>query len=352
MTKVPSPQNHPSAPDPLLARMWTVLRRIWRRIENVVFGVVLSLIVLYFILQSSVVQNWLIGKVSAYLSEELNTTVTVGHVDISFFDNLVLERFYVADLKGDTLLFARSLKAGLNSNIFTLLRNRLEFNEISLDDARFNIRRAEGEYDNNLQFILDYFTSTDKAKKEPAPFHIRIQNLRLSDVQFVLDDRVRGQRMRAGIRSGHIRVNDLDLGEQVFDIQSVKLEGPSFSIAEYPAKPLSGRVGERPVARTVSTQIDTSKNKKPAKSLQIKIGTLSLLDGQFSLDRFDISPARTTVPDVMDYTHLAVRQINLEADSLTANDDLAFGGVLRNLSAQEQCGLILESLQAGKVIVN
>lgn len=352
MAEVPSPQNHPSAPGQFLSRLLTVLRRIWRRIENIVFGLVLTLIVLYFVLQSSAVQNWLIGKVSAYLSEELNTTVTVGHIDFSFFDNLVLERFYVADLKGDTLLFARSLKAGLNSNIFTLLRNRLEFNEISLEKARFNIRRAEGEHDNNLQFILDYFAGSGQKKKEPAPFHIRIQNLRLSDVQFILDDRVRGQRMTAGIRSGHVRVNDLDLGKQVFDIQSVQLDGPSFSIAEYPAKPLSSRVGERPAARPVSKQIDSTKNEKPAKSLQLKIGNLSLRDGLFSLDRFDISPARTTAPDVMDYTHLAVRQIHLEADSLTANDDLAFGGVLRNLSAQEQCGLLLESLQAGKVIVN
>ena len=63
------------------------------------------------------------------------------------------------DLNGDTLLYAGQLTAGLNSNIFTLFRNKLEFNEITLDKARINIRRPEGQADNNLQFILDYFSS-------------------------------------------------------------------------------------------------------------------------------------------------------------------------------------------------
>lgn len=353
MTEVPSPQNQPHLSGHFIARVTAVLRSIWRRIENIVFGVVLTLIILYFVLQSSLVQNWLIGKITGYLSEELHTRVEVRHVDISFFDNLVLEGFYVADLKGDTLLYARSLKAGLNSNIFTLLRNKLEFNEISLSQARFNIRRAEGEYDNNLQFVLDYFAGDpNKPRKEPAPFHIRIQNLRLSDVQFLMDDQVRGQRMAAGIRSANIRVNDLDLGKNLFDIQSVHLDGPSFSIAEYPAKPLSGRVGERPAARPVSTQIDTFAQPRPARPLRLKIGNLVLREGFFSLDRFDVSPARTTAPEVMDYNHLAVREIHLNADSVTADDDLAFSGVLRHLSAREQCGFVIEDLHAGKVTVN
>ena len=201
MADAPSSPDQSTTPGPFAMRVWMVLRRLWRRVENIVFGVVLALIVFYFILQSSVVQNWLIGKITGYLSDELHTTVEIRRVDISFFDNLILEGFYVADLRGDTLLFAQSLKAGLNSNIFTLLGNRLEFNEISLTKARFNLRRAEGEYENNLQFILDYFAGETKPKSEPAPLHIRIQNLRLTDVQFVQEDWVRGQRMAGAIRS-------------------------------------------------------------------------------------------------------------------------------------------------------
>jgi len=352
MADAPSSPDQSTTSRPFAMRVWVILRRIWRRVENMVFGVVLALIVFYFILQSSVVQNWLIGKISGYLSDELQTTVEVRRVDFSFFDNLILEGFYVADLRGDTLLFAQSLKAGLNSNVFTLLGNRLEFNEISLTKARFNLRRAEGEYEHNLQFILDYFAGETKPKSEPAPFHIRIQNLRLTDIQFVQEDWVRGQRMAGAIRSGNIRVNDLDFGSNVFDIQSVQLEGPVFSIAEYPAKALTGRVGGSPVARPIANQADSTTQGKAAKTMQIRIGLLSLHDGQFSLDRFDVSSSRTTAANVLDYNHLAVHQINVVADNVTANDDLAFSGSLRHLSGQEQCGFGIEKLTAEKVLVN
>ena len=58
-----------------------LLLKIWRRIENIAFVLVLLVIALYFVLQSAWVQNWLITKVSSHLSKELNTTVRVGHVD-------------------------------------------------------------------------------------------------------------------------------------------------------------------------------------------------------------------------------------------------------------------------------
>jgi hypothetical protein len=129
-----SDNNLTTPPDEFVSKTlqstWHLLRLIWRRVENIVFFLVLMLVGLYFLLQSSAVQNWLIQKTTTYLSEELQTTVKIGHIDIAFFDNLVLDNFFVADQKGDTLLYAGKLKAGLNSNIFQIINSKLEFDEI------------------------------------------------------------------------------------------------------------------------------------------------------------------------------------------------------------------------------
>lgn len=299
------------------------MRRLLRRIENVLFTLVAVLIFLYFLLQSSVVQNWLIGKITAYLSSELQTRVELRHVDISFFDNLLLEGLYVEDQHQDTLLYAESLAAGLNSNILSLLSNKLEFNEIKLTRARFNIRRYEGETQNNLQFILDFFSSPQPKNKKKSPFRIRIQNMRLTDVQFQSEDQVRGKKIWASLPNGVIRVRNLDIPSKVIDVQSIFLEGAAFSISQFPGKP--GTPVSNPEARKVSNISDTTAAPNLAEQpFRITVGRLVLKDNQFSLDKFDSSPAKTTPDLVIDYNHLAVRRIAVEADSVYADGDLFF----------------------------
>lgn len=344
------PNSQDSSRQKPLMRVLMLLQAIWRRIENIVFGLVLTFIILYLVLQMPAVQNWLIRKVTVYLSEELHTTVEVRNVNISFFDNLVLEGFYVEDLKGDTLLYAGELTAGLNTNIFSLLSNKLEFNEISLSKARFNIRREEGEYDNNLQFLIDYFSTAPKTPpKKPAPFRVRIQNLLLNDVAFLKDDAVRGQRMFFRVPSAAIRVNNLDIPSKVVDISSADINGLVFLIEERPSHPLPERAV--PVARTISSSIDSIDNAAPKKPMRFSIGRFSLTEGRFQLDKYKGITEPAALPGVMDYEHLKVRDIDFQADSIKFDDDLVFTGILRNLSAYEQSGFRLAHAEADRVVV-
>ncbi|MCE7923959.1 MAG: hypothetical protein DYG98_12950 [Haliscomenobacteraceae bacterium CHB4] len=348
MAQQPSTQD-PSTKKPL-QRVWALTQAIWRRVENIVFGVVLFFLILYLVLQMPVVQNWLIGKITAYLSDELHTTVEVRNVNISFFDNLVLEGFYVQDLKGDTLLYAGELTAGLNSNIFTLMNNKLEFNEISLSKARFNIRRKEGDYDNNLQFILDYFaTEPKRPPKKPVPFRIRIQNLRLNDVEFLQDDEVRGQRMHYYLPSAAIRVNNLDIPSKIVDIRSADIHGFSLAIEERPSRPLPERAV--PVAQAISSSVDSINAALPKKPMQFFIGRFSLTEGRFRLDKYAEVTNYVLRPDVMDYEHLNVQDIKVQADSISFDDELVFQGILKNLSAKEKSGFLLSHVEAKKVVV-
>lgn len=344
------PQTQSSHYQKPLLRLWSLLQAIWRRIENIVFGIVLFFIILYLVLQMPAVQNWLIKKVTTYLSGELHTTVQVRNINISFFDNLLLEGFYVQDLKGDTLLYAGELSAGLNSNIFTLFNNKLEFNEISLTKARFNIRRKEGEYDNNLQFILDYFSTNPKRPpKKPVPFRIRVQNLHLTDVEFLQDDEVRGQRMLFNIPSATIRVNNLDIPSKIIDIRSADIHGFSLAIEERPSRPLPER--PVPVAMAISSSVDSINNALPKKPMQFVIGRFSLAEGRFRLDKYGEVTNYVLRPDVMDYEHLKVHDIDIQADSISFDDELVFRGVLKNLSAKEKSGFVLSHVEADQVVV-
>ena len=345
----------PPAPRTPVSGLLTLLRNGWRRVENVVFGLVLVLIGVYFVLQTPVVQNWLVGKVTAYLSDELKTTVRVQHLDFEFFDKLVLDGVYVQDLQGDTLLYAEQLTAGLSANIFSLLDNRLEFDDVSLEKARFNIRRAAGEYDNSLQFLLDYFSTPNADNRPKKPFKVRFtaRNVHLHDVEFVQDDEVSGQKMRAAIVDGNIQLNQLDLVANVIDIRSVVLSGLMFNLIQYPAKPLPPRA---PVVQPVQTPLDSlaagTLGKYEARPLlRFSLGSFSLDQGYFSMDRDQKSPARTTEAGVMDFNHLLVQDIGLQAENIISKPDSTYEGRLLNLTAREQSGFQLTHGEAARVVV-
>lgn len=327
-----------------LLRLLLYARRGWRRIENLVFGVVLTLITLYFVLQLSVVQNWIIGKITGYLSTELNTEVRIRRVDISLFDNLVLEGFYVADQQGDTLLYADKLVAGLNSNIFTLFRDKLEFNEISLEKARFNIRRGEDQSDTNLQFILDYFDSgPSRQPRKKTPFRIRVQTLRLVDVAFLQDDQKRGQRLAFHIPTAGLRINNLDIPSKVADIQTANFDGLVVRIEDFP----------RPANRAKKTSLPAPDSLKTVRQpFQVKIGRFQLQNGKFQLDKWDASGQASETPaTVMDYDHLNVQDIDFQAENVAFDDDLNFAGQLTHLAAREKCGFQLAHGSARQVVV-
>ncbi|HNG90112.1 MAG TPA: hypothetical protein PK858_07905, partial [Saprospiraceae bacterium] len=287
----------------------------------------------------------MVRKATDYLSEDLHTVVRVERVGFEFFDNLVLEGLYVQDLRGDTLLYAEALSASLSSNVFSLINNKLEFDEISLTKARINLRRAEGEQDNNLRFLLDYFSSSKPKdpNKPPAHFQMRIQNLHLRDVVFLQDDAVRGKTIRAEIGKGNVRLNNFDLAAQVVDIRSVSFDGFRFRLLDVVAKPLPEGPKDAPTAAAPA---------RPKKRMRFAIGRFSLTNGQFDLDNFSRSPVLDEPPGVMDYDHMGVSDIDIQADSILFTEDLVFSGRLQNLSAREKSGFELTHGAAQKVVVS
>jgi TamB, inner membrane protein subunit of TAM complex len=342
----------PSSTDSSAAQPPTLLRRVVRQVENVLFGLFLLLVVMYLILQTPVVQNWLIGKVTGYLSEELETKVSVERINVALFDHLVLEGLYVEDLQGDTLLYAGKFSAGLNSNLLTLIYgDKLEFNEIALSHARFNMRRREGQENNNLKFLLDYFKGNKPQKKDkkPAPFRLKIQNLYLTDVALLDENIVRGYTRVYRLPSGSVRLNQMNLAEHLVDIQNVNLSGLYIGVSEYPGKPL-------PVAQKVSTaklpSLADTIRKAPDTPLLITIARFSLSSSAFSLDKLN-KPRRTEQIACFDWNHLNVQQIDIQGERVRITSDLVFEGLLRHFAAREtQSGFELSHSEARRVFVS
>lgn len=329
--------------------IWLIIKSLWRRVENIIFGFVLLIILLYFMLQMPAVQNWLVHHVAQYLSREWQTTVQLQRVDIEFFDKVVLEGLYVEDVKGDTLIYAGKLNAGLKSNFFAFLSDEIEFTDIGLSHARLFIRRAETDERNTLNQFIDRISGARKQKKnQSGGIRLKIQNLHLDDVMYIRDVQTYNSQdpnvidceyHRIRIPYGLVRINLIDPDNHLVDIQSAHIDGLSIDIDESEKKATT----PKPPAKKVSLKKTESSNDQ---SLIFQVGQVLVTHATFQMDHFDVSPARTTLPDVMDYDHLDIHDIELQGEKFTFNDefdnnDFDLKGTIKHLAAREQSGFVL-----------
>jgi hypothetical protein len=136
----------------------------------------------YAVFKSARVQTFITQKIVSYLSNKLHTKVTIGGVDIEFFDKLVLEDLYIQDHGQDTLIFAPHFKLTLSN--LDLNNNIIQIGDVILEDAYVNLRKFKRGGDFNFQFIIDAFSgSSDTTKSKGAELlcnNISLKNCRLN----------------------------------------------------------------------------------------------------------------------------------------------------------------------------
>lgn len=132
------------------------------------------------------VQTWLINRATTYLSDQLNTRVEIRHVDIAFFRKIVLEDIYIEDLQKDTLLFAPSLKVNISQ--FSFDKQKLTINNLELENARIKLTHYKNIKGLNLDFLVHYFSSSNKDTTPSAPWDVKLKAVVLTNATFSYRD--------------------------------------------------------------------------------------------------------------------------------------------------------------------
>ena len=135
------------------------------------------IIVVWILLQTSFFQNFIIHKVAKSLSKNLNTTVSIKHVDLGLFDRMLLQGTLVLDHNKDTLLYAGTVRVSITDWFF--FKNNITLKYIGLDNAIINLKRKDADW--NYQFLEDYFSSPSTKKdtsKNVIHLDLKVLNFR------------------------------------------------------------------------------------------------------------------------------------------------------------------------------
>jgi TamB, inner membrane protein subunit of TAM complex len=290
----------------------------------------------WFILHFAVVQNWLVSGVTARLSKDLKTKVSINHVDLSFFNKMSLKGVLVEDQKKDTLLFAGAAEVNITDWFF--FKDNATLKYIGLTDAVVNINRTDSVW--NYQFLIDYFAVPKKdTNSRGSNIEFDLKVMKLENVLFNKSDKWVGQDMKIAIQKLDLNADTINFSRKHIYISELKLDAPLFLQSNY--------TGNRP--KPDSANLRTVMPKIPVLSAlqwntggwMVSIKNIDLNNASFYNER---QTTRDRYTDQFDGQHLAFTGItgNLK-NVLFINDTLTTD---LKIKAKEQSGLEVKNLQA------
>ncbi len=270
-------------------------KRILRIFCIVLVALLLLIISIVLLIQTSPVQNVLRGKAVSYLQSKLHTKVRIGKIYIGFPKNILLRDVYIEDQQHDTLLSVGRLS--VNISMMGLLNREVEMNNVQLDETTVKIKRLLPDTVFNFQFIINSFSSprlsTDQ-KANTSAAKIVVREIDLKNIHVIYDDVITGNDMDVFLAHLSVDVRAMNLEKQIFDIPEINIAGLHGKF--YQNNPLMQSVNNSSSTKNPSPQFSFRnisldsiqldyKNTPGAFIALLTIGKLSVASNIFDLDK-------------------------------------------------------------------
>jgi hypothetical protein len=126
-----------------------------------------------------------------FLSKELKTEVTIRGIDLSLLHGLVIEDILIKDQRNEILFAAHTLS--VKPGKFSLKNHQLRLNQVFIDKGIIQLMTHKGDTVLNLNFIVDYFASSDTTRKSDtvpsSRWEFSVSNVSLRDTRFHFQDK-------------------------------------------------------------------------------------------------------------------------------------------------------------------
>ena len=296
--------------------------------------VLIALIILAWLaIQTTLVQNFLVKQVTRRLSKDLNTTVSIKHVDFALFNKMLLEGTLVKDQHKDTLLYAGT--ASLRITDWFFFKDKIELEYIGLKDATIHLNRTDSIW--NYKFLIDYFGAPKKTTNKSS-IDLNLKQIELDNVLIAQKDKWRGEDLYFKLTSLDLDAKQVSLSKKNILINSIDLVDPVFIVYNY--------TGRRPPLKQTAIEEEEEIIDDPnhlrwnAAGWSFEIDKIDLKNGIFESKRqMDRKPYPYFDGQYVQFSNITgqFKNIKLLQDSITA---------IVSLKAKERSGFEVKKLQA------
>ena len=280
------------------------------------------------------VQTWLVSRVTKRLSHDLNTRISVKHVNFSLFNKMLLDSALVEDHNDDTLLFAGTVKVNITDWWF--FKDKAQLQYIGLEDATIKLQRSDSIW--NYRFLVDYFSgnpdSTTKEKDTTKGIQLDLKEVELANIHILKRDGWRGEDMDLHLKDMHLDADTISFTDKIARINSLKFTHPDFILSNYK--------GHRPAPPddTTSPVNDPMHLRLNPAGWDLTAKNVSIRNGSF---RHEVA-GDTLVNKYFDGDHIYFYAVNTSFNNLRLNRDTLTAQL--QLTTKERSGLEVNRLNA------
>lgn len=146
------------------------LKRFKHIISCIIWTIFALYVILIVLLHLPPVQNFLGSTVATALAQKFGTEVSVGKINLGFFNRIIIDDVRMLDQKGDSMIYASRLSAKVD--LLPLKDGKISVSSAQLFGLRANIYKQNAKSDMNIQFMLDSLASKDTTQHKPLDLRI------------------------------------------------------------------------------------------------------------------------------------------------------------------------------------
>ncbi len=294
----------------------------------------LLLLLTWGLINVTAVQNYLVKKVSATLSQNLHAKISIKHVDFSLFNKMLIEAVLIEDRKKDTLLYAGMAKVNITDWFFVKDKATLKY--LGLKDAVINLNRTDSVW--NYQFLIDYFSSPKNPNTKPKKgIEIDFKVVELENFRLHKTDKWIGQDLNVAVNKLNIDADVIDFSNKKISINFIKADKPIFFQSNYTGnRPPLNTASLTPIKVTVPAQYKWNND-----GWVVSVKDIELSNGSFQNEK---ETERMPFTDRFDGQHFLFAAINGQLKNVQFIKDTLSATI--NLSTKEKCGFEVKKLQS------
>lgn len=252
-------------------------------------------------------------KAIGYLKDKTNTEVSLESIKIALPKDIVLNKFYIEDLKKDTLLYAEKLQVDIS--LLKLLRNTVEVNYIELKNIRANVKRINPDTTFNFSFLVDAFMSEQEKPEDKiegdttSTLKFSVERVRFEDIGLTYRDDVAGNNVKFYLGKLETNIKDFDLANQHYVIKNFAVNNTSLLYIQQ--KPLTQLV------QHLANSVDSAEKE------QGKLPTIEVQKFEFNRVKVNYDDQITATNAVANVNKLAFANLKVDLTNGTYTTDNA-----------------------------
>jgi hypothetical protein len=372
---------------------------------KIILWVLLSITGLFLLLiialQVPAVQQFAKNKVVTYLEEKIKTKVSINRIQIGLPKDVILEGVYFQDQKKDTLLAGKRI--AVNIDLFGIFNNKVEINSAELEGIVAHIDRDQANKF-NFAYIIEAFKSPEKQDDNAPPLEFSLDKVELNKIRINYVDVFSGNTMKLNLNYLKTRIKTFDLNQMNFEVPQIKIDGALLSYRQgitlnnglAKTKKSNGsdiklKLGEMDLSKI---KVDYANEQSKIltniefKKLLVKINIFDLENNTLDIEKLELAQSKgnlhlgkiileensktlveakgwniklnelvfekvnfnfdnengKAVQKGIDYRHLKIQNLNLDAEKLAYNPK-TISGKINSLQVAEKSGVKVESFK-------